>query len=267
MFWALKLLTTGMGEAMSDFLGSVSVPLAGAIGIFGLWFALWLQRRTREYRAPVYWFAVMMVAVFGTMAADGVHDGASLPYAVTTAGYGVLVAVVFYAWYRREGTLSIHSITTHSREDFYWAAVLATFALGTAAGDLTATSLNLGFFGSVLLFAAVISVPAIAWWRGKLNPIVAFWAAYIVTRPLGASFADWFGKPPSLSGLGLGDGLVSAVALAVFVGLVAYVAVAKRDLQSPIAEQPHPRGEHPHRHFQLDPLGEHALVQPGSTDG
>ncbi len=249
IFWALKLLTTGMGEAMSDFLGSVSVPLAGLIGIFGLWYALRLQLRTREYRAPVYWFAVMMVAVFGTMAADGVHDGTSAPYAVTTVLYALLVAAIFAAWYRSEGTLSIHSITTRRRESFYWAAVLATFALGTAAGDLTALSLHLGFFDSVLLFAGVIAVPAIGWWRFQLNPIVAFWAAYIVTRPLGASFADWFGKSHRLSGLGLGDGTVSAIALAVFVVLVAYVARAKRDIQPPIeasvAEPVHAHAGHP----------------------
>jgi uncharacterized membrane-anchored protein len=267
IFWVLKLLTTGMGEAMSDFLGSVSVPLAGFIGIFGLWFALRLQLRAREYRAPVYWFAVMMVAIFGTMAADGVHDGASAPYAVTTTLYAMVVAVVFYVWYRREGTLSIHSITTRSREDYYWAAVLATFALGTAAGDLTATSLNLGFFGSVLLFAAVISIPALAWWRGKLNPIVTFWAAYIVTRPLGASFADWFGKPKSLTGLGLGDGTVSAIALVVFIALVAYVAITKRDIQSPVLEQPHRHASDLHPHLQLDPLGEPVTIRPNPADG
>lgn len=233
LFWALKLLTTGMGEAMSDFLGSVSVPLAGLIGIGGLWYALRLQLRTREYHAPTYWFAVMMVAVFGTMAADGVHDGTSAPYAVTTILYALLVAGIFLAWYRSEGTLSIHSITTRRRESFYWATVLATFALGTAAGDLTAYSLHLGFFDSVLLFAAVIALPAIGWWRFGLNPIVAFWGAYIVTRPLGASFADWFAKPHGRSGLGLGDGTVSALALVVFVALVAYVARARRDVQSP----------------------------------
>ena len=155
IFWVLKLLTTGMGEAMSDFLGQKSVPIAGAIGIFGLWFALWLQLRQREYRAPIYWFAVMMVAIFGTMAADGVHDGASISYAVTTPLFAILVAAIFWRWYRSEGTLSIHSITTRRRERYYWAAVLATFALGTAAGDLTALSLNLGFWASVVLFASV----------------------------------------------------------------------------------------------------------------
>jgi uncharacterized membrane-anchored protein len=264
MFWVLKLLTTGMGESMSDFLGQHSVPIAGAIGICGLWLALWLQLRTPEYRAPVYWFAVMMVAIFGTMAADGVHDGANLPYAVTTTGYAILVAAIFYLWYRSEGTLSIHTITTRRREGYYWAAVLATFALGTAAGDLTATSLQLGFFGSVLLFAAIITIPAIGWWRLHLQPILAFWFAYIVTRPLGASFADWFSKPPSITGLGLGDGTVSAIALVVFIALVAYVSVTKRDIQGATAEHPH--HPHPHPHLPHLEAGDGAL-QPSPADG
>jgi uncharacterized membrane-anchored protein len=238
-FWVLKLLTTGMGEAMSDFLGKKSVPLAGAIGIFGLWFALRLQLRQREYRAPIYWFAVMMVAIFGTMAADGVHDGASISYAITTPVFAIVVGAIFWLWYRSEGTLSIHSITTRRRESYYWAAVLATFALGTAAGDLTALSLNLGFWPSVILFASVISIPAIGWWRFRLNPILAFWFAYIVTRPLGASFADGFSKHGN-GGLGLGDGTVSGIALIVFVGLVGYVAVTRCDVQDARpAERPH----------------------------
>jgi uncharacterized membrane-anchored protein len=258
IFWVLKLLTTGMGEAMSDFLGKKSVPLAGAIGIFGLWFALWLQMRQREYRAPIYWFAVMMVAIFGTMAADGVHDGASLPYAVTTPLYALVVAGVFFCWYRSEGTLSIHSITTRRRESFYWAAVLATFALGTAAGDLTAISLKIGFFDSAVLFAAIMTIPALGWWRFNMNPIVAFWFAYVVTRPLGASFADWFSKPSAQSGLGLGDGTVSAIALVVFIALVAYVTVTKRDIQGEgyVAAShlhPHPHAQpHPHPHPILE---------------
>ena len=231
IFWVLKLLTTGMGEAMSDFMGDKSPPIAGAIGIFGLWFALWLQMRQREYRAPVYWFAVMMVAIFGTMMADAIHDGASIPYAVTTPLFGLCVAAIFFRWYRSEGTLSIHTINTRRREGYYWAAVLATFALGTAAGDLTATSLNLGFFHSIVLFTLIIVIPAVGWWRFNMNPIVAFWFAYIVTRPIGASFADWFSKPHSITGLGLGDGTVSGLALIAFVALVAYVAITKRDIQ------------------------------------
>lgn len=239
MFWALKLLTTGMGEAMSDFLGSVSVPLAGLIGIGGLALALRLQLRAPAYRAPVYWFAVMMVAVFGTMAADGVHDGASLPYPVTTCLYAAITGLVFLAWWRSEGTLSIHSITTRRREGYYWAAVLSTFALGTAAGDLTATTLNLGFLVSAVLFASLIALPAMAWRQRLINPILAFWLAYVVTRPLGASFADWFSKPPSITGLGLGDGTVSGIALAIFVVLVAYTAITRRDVQAAV-EKPAP---------------------------
>jgi uncharacterized membrane-anchored protein len=231
IFWVLKLLTTGMGESMSDFLGQHSVPIAAAIGIFGLWFAIWLQMRQREYRAPFYWFAVMMVAIFGTMAADGIHDGASIPYAVTTPLFALVTAAIFFLWYRSEGTLSIHSITTRRREGFYWAAVLATFALGTAAGDLTAISLDLGFFDSVVLFAGIIAIPAIGWWHFNMNPIVAFWFAYIVTRPLGASFADGFSKNTN-GGLALGDGTVSGLALIVFIALVAYVTITRCDVQS-----------------------------------
>jgi uncharacterized membrane-anchored protein len=231
IFWVLKLLTTGMGESMSDFLGQHSVPIAAAIGIFGLWFAIWLQMRQREYRAPFYWFAVMMVAIFGTMAADGIHDGASIPYAVTTPLFALVTAAIFFLWYRSEGTLSIHSITTRRREGFYWAAVLATFALGTAAGDLTAISLDLGFFDSVVLFAGIIAIPAIGWWHFDMNPIVAFWFAYIVTRPLGASFADGFSKNTN-GGLALGDGTVSGLALIVFIALVAYVTITRCDVQS-----------------------------------
>jgi uncharacterized membrane-anchored protein len=228
IFWVLKLLTTGMGEAMSDFMGQNSVPLAAAVGIFGLAFALRLQLRAREYHAPTYWFAVMMVAVFGTMAADGIHDGASIPYTVTTPVFAAAVAAIFLLWYQSEGTLSIHTINTRRRELFYWMAVLATFALGTAAGDLTAYSMNIGFFPSAVVFAVVFAIPALGWRRLNWNPVFAFWFAYVITRPLGASFADGFSKPTAM---GLGDGAVSAVALVIFVALVAYVTITKRDVQ------------------------------------
>jgi uncharacterized membrane-anchored protein len=233
LFWIIKVLTTGMGEAMSDFLGQTSVPLAAVIGIFGTAYAFRLQLRRRTYHAPTYWFTVMMVAIFGTMAADGIHDGAGLSYAITTPFFAAVVGVIFYRWHRSEGTLDIHSITTRRRENYYWAAVLATFALGTAAGDLTAIELSWGFFPSALLFGGVIVVPLIGWWRFGLNPVVAFWAAYVVTRPLGASFADWFSKPHGQSGLGLGDGTVSAIELLIFIALVAYAAVRKGDVQGP----------------------------------
>jgi uncharacterized membrane-anchored protein len=245
IFWVLKLLTTGMGEAMSDFMGQHNVPIAAAVGIFGLAFALWLQLRTTKYRAPVYWFAVMMVAIFGTMAADGIHDGANIPYSVTTPVFAAVVAATFFLWHRSEGTLSIHSITTRRREAYYWTAVLATFALGTAAGDLTAYSLKLGFWESAVLFAVIIAIPAVGWWRGRFNPIFAFWFAYVVTRPLGASFADGFSKPTS-GGLHIGDGPVSLVALIVFVRLVAWVALTKRDVQRPAPAPPAGHRHHPH---------------------
>jgi uncharacterized membrane-anchored protein len=231
VFWVIKILTTGIGEAMSDALGQRSVPIAGLIGVGGFIFALRLQVRATAYRAPVYWFAVLMLAVFGTMVADGVKDGLGLSYAITTPFFALVVASVFFFWYRSEGTLSIHSIVTPRRENFYWGAVLGTFALGTAAGDLTAMTLGLGFFPSAVLFGVLIAIPGLLWWRGVLNPIAAFWAAYVVTRPLGASFADWFSKPHAQTGLGLGDATVSLIGLAVFVALVALVTARQHGIQ------------------------------------
>jgi uncharacterized membrane-anchored protein len=259
LFWVIKVLTTGIGESSSDFLGAKSVPLAALIGTSGLILGLWLQLRATRYRAPVYWFAVLMVAVFGTMAADGLHRGAGIPYAVSTLMCAVAVAVIFLVWHRVEGTLDIHSITTQRREAFYWLAVLATFALGTAAGDLTAFTLNLGLVGSVILFGAVMAVPAVGWWRFGLNPVVAFWAAYVVTRPLGASIADWFGKGHDRTGLGVGDGVVSGLGLAVFVVLVVYTAWAKRDIQPARAEHAH---HHPPGLPRVGELGLDARPQP-----
>jgi uncharacterized membrane-anchored protein len=256
VFWIIKVLTTGIGESSSDALGQISVPLAGVVGLGGLGLGLWLQMRARTYHAPTYWFAVLMVAVFGTMAADGVHDGASISYAITTPLLAAVVGAVFWRWQHREGTLSIHSITTRRREGFYWAAVLATFALGTAAGDLTALTLHLGFLDSAFLFGALILIPAILWWRGALNPIAAFWIAYVLTRPLGASVADWLGKPASQSGLGLGDGVVSLLGLVAFAALVAYVAITKRDVQRATAS---------HHHRAIDPAAGRLVAQPAES--
>jgi uncharacterized membrane-anchored protein len=236
VFWAIKVLTTGMGEAAADYLGEVSIVLAGLVGVLGLALALTWQFRAREYVAARYWSAVAMVAVFGTMVADGPHVVLGLPYPVSTLLYVALVAACFLVWRRREGTLSIHSITTRRRETFYWVTVLATFALGTALGDLTAMVWHLGFFWSGVVFAALIAVPAIGWARFGLNPVVAFWAAYVLTRPLGASFADWAGKPHSVAGgLGLGDGAVTLVTGAFIIGLVAWCAVTRRDVQRPVS--------------------------------
>jgi uncharacterized membrane-anchored protein len=231
LFWVIKVLTTGMGEAASDYLGSGNLIVAGLIGVLGFVVAIWWQLRTRRYYAPVYWFAVAMVAVFGTMAADGVHVGLGIPYAASTAVYAVALAVVFAWWYRSEGTLSIHSITTRRREYFYWLTVLLTFALGTAAGDLTASEMNLGFFSSAVLFAILMVLPLLGLVL-RVNPIVTFWTAYVLTRPLGASVADWLGKPHNVGGgVGYGDGTVTAVAVVVIVILVAGVTLTGADTQ------------------------------------
>ena len=233
LFWVIKILTTGMGEATSDFLAKGNLVVAGVAGFAGFAVALWLQFRVRRYIAVVYWFAVAMVAVFGTMAADGLHVGLDIPYIVTTVFYAVVLAAVFFLWHRSEGTLSIHSIVTRRRETYYWLTVLATFALGTALGDLTATTLRLGFLTSGLMFTGLILIPALAWWRFRLNAVVAFWFAYVVTRPLGASFADYISKPHAISGANFGDGPTSAVLLIAIVILVAWVSIARKDIQAP----------------------------------
>lgn len=234
LFWVIKLVTTGVGEAAGDYLAHVNVALAAVVGTVGLLVTLTWQFRTRQYVAWPYWSTVLAVAVFGTMAADGLHIVFGVPYLASSVAFAVAVAVIFYSWWRVEGSLSIHSITTRRREAFYWLAVLATFALGTAAGDLTATTVGLGYAGSAVLFAALMCVPALGWWRFDLNPIVAFWTAYVLTRPLGASLADWLGKPHTLGGgLGFGDGTVTLVGLVVFAVLVVTMAITRHDVQKP----------------------------------
>jgi len=171
----------------------------------------------------------MMVAVFGTMAADTVHHQLGVPYGISSLACAFAVAATFWAWYRSEQTLSIHSITTRRRELFYWLTVSFTFALGTAVGDLTASTLHLGFVGSIVLFAVVMAVPAVGYWRFRLNSAVAFWWAYIVTRPLGASVADWLSKPIRSGGLAVGDGRVAAVLLACALTLITFAAIRRPD--------------------------------------
>jgi uncharacterized membrane-anchored protein len=228
-FWVIKVLTTGMGETASDFLARTPVPEL-AVAATGLVLAALLvaQVLATRYRPWLYWATVAMVGVFGTMAADVLHVFLGVSYLASTVAFGTAVAVLLAGWHRVEGTLAIHSITTRRREVFYWCTVLATFALGTAAGDLTATTLGLGYLASGVLFAAAIAVPAVAhrWWG--LNPVLAFWAAYVLTRPLGASFADWLAVSPDRGGLDLGTGPVSAVLVVVIAVLVAGVAGRRR---------------------------------------
>ena len=227
-FWITKALTTGMGESTSDYLVHRLPPvIAVAIGGVALAIALALQLAARRYVPWTYWLAVAMVGVFGTMAADVLHVGLGVPYLVSTAFFAVALAAIFGLWYGSEKTLSIHSIHTRRRELFYWAAVMATFALGTAAGDLTAVSLHLGYLAAGVMFAVVIAIPAIAHWRFGMNPISAFWFAYIATRPLGASFADWMGVSPARGGLDLGAGPVSVALTVLIIGLVIYLSLTQ----------------------------------------
>ena len=233
LFWIVKVLTTGMGETASDFLVQTIDPvIAVAAAFVALVAVLAFQFRLRRYVAWVYWSAAAMVSVFGTMAADVLHVQFGVPYAVSTAAFAGLLAVVLVAWWSVERTLSIHSIRTSRREAFYWLTVLTTFALGTATGDWTASALGLGYLVSGLVFLVLIALPLVAWrWLG-LNAVAAFWIAYVLTRPLGASFADWIGVGPQRGGLGFGTGPITLVLLAAIVVCVAVLARRERRLRA-----------------------------------
>lgn len=233
-FWVLKILTTAGGEATSDYLRVYGNIKGGGVEVVLFVAGLLLQFSTRRYRAFAYWFLAYAIAIFGTGVSDFLHLDVGIPYSGTTVLWVVVLGATFFIWHRSEGTLSIHSITTQRRESFYWATVFFTFALGTALGDFTATSLGLGYLASGILFSVVILVPALAWKGFGLNSIAAFWLSYIVTRPLGASFADYISKPHDLSGINFGDGPTAlAFAVATLV-LVSYVAVARPDIQRPM---------------------------------
>lgn len=230
-FWMIKVLTTGMGETASDLLARLLGPVpAVALGGLALVASLVVQFAVRRYVAWVYWTAIVMVSVFGTMAADVLHVGLGISYTVSTPLFLTALAAVFALWYASERTLSIHSIRTRRREAFYWAAVLATFALGTAAGDLTAT-VGFGYLGSVALFAAAICVPALAHRFAGLNAVTSFWTAYVITRPLGASLADWMALGHARGGLGLGLGPVTLAWTVAIVCFVGYLAVSRQDVE------------------------------------
>jgi uncharacterized membrane-anchored protein len=230
LFWVIKLLSTAMGESTSDFLVFRINPYVAVIaGCVGLVVALTLQLRTSRYVAWIYWLAIVMVAVFGTMAADVMHVVLGIPDIVSTVVLAAALAIVFVAWARVEHTLSIHTIRTPRRELFYWATVMATFALGTAAGDLTAATFRLGYAGSIILFAVLFATPALGWRFLGWNGVASFWTAYVITRPLGASVADWLGKP-FLGGLGIGDEYVALVLTALIVVLVARLGITREDV-------------------------------------
>lgn len=226
LFWVLKALTTGTGETTSDWLvrtfpPELVVPLALVVMVV----ALVVQLRAGAYHPARYWAAALAVAVFGTMAADVLHVGVGVPYWASSAGFAVVLAAVLTLWWAAERDLSVHDVTTLRRECFYWAAVLATFALGTAVGDWTASALGLGYLGSGVVFLVLFAVPGVVFVASHRFAVATFWTAYVLTRPLGASFADWLAVPPARGGLGLGSGPVSAAGLVAVAVLVAAVAL------------------------------------------
>ena len=239
LFWITKLLTTAMGETASDFLVKTFNPYAMVAATFVVFAAaLVLQFSVRRYIPWVYWLAVLMVAVFGTMVADILHVQFGVPYLVSTAGFAVILAGVFVVWYATQRTLSVHRIDTRPREFFYWCAVLATFALGTAIGDLTAVTLGLGYLASGIMFGILFALPGIAYrWLG-MGATAAFWTAYVLTRPFGASFSDWLARPRALGGLALGTGPVSLVLLVVIAGCVVALSLRENSARARSAPLP-----------------------------
>ena len=231
LFWVVKILTTAGGEVTSDYLKTYGNFGGGGVEVLLFTIALVWQFSTRRYRAFAYWSLAYAIAIAGTGLSDFLHLDVHIPYLGTTILWAVILTAIFSAWYRSEGTLSIHSITTQRREGFYWATVFATFALGTALGDFTATSLNMGYFVSGLFFLGLFLIPAIGWWKFGLNSVTAFWSAYVLTRPLGASFADWISKPSDLTGLGFGNGPTALIIAVIVFFLVLYLAVARPDVR------------------------------------
>lgn len=232
IFWLVKLCTTAGGEAGSDFLSHYGNFLGGGTVALLFFAGAVTQFGSRRYRAVSYWFFAYSIAIFGTALSDFLHLDVHLPYIATSVLWAVVLAAVFRVWRTVEGTLSIHSITTTRREVFYWSAVLSTFALGTALGDLTAVTFNLGFAGSIALFAVLIVLPALAWKFWGLHPVTAFWASYVMTRPLGASIADWIDKPVRATGLGFSTGTTLALFTLAVILLVTYLTVRRPDVQA-----------------------------------
>jgi len=231
-FWIIKLLSTAMGEAASDYLVfHVNQYLAVILGTLGFIAALILQFKAKRYIPWVYWLSICMVSIFGTMAADVAHIVLLIPYWLSAVAFFVALIIIFRLWYKTENTLSIHSIHTKRRELFYWTTVLVTFAMGTSTGDLTAETFHMGFLASGIMFVILFAIPGLCYWLFGANEIAMFWIAYILTRPLGASFADWFGKDPNASGLGFGTGIVSVILTIFIVIFVGYLSITRKDVQ------------------------------------
>jgi uncharacterized membrane-anchored protein len=231
-FWVIKVLATTVGETAADYLNdTLGFGLVKTTYVMGaiLVAALAVQFRTRRYVPPVYWVAVVLISVVGTLITDNLTDGMGVPLELSTSIFALALAVTFAVWYRSEGTLSIHSIFTSRREGFYWLAILFTFALGTAAGDLVSERMALGYATAIFLFGALIAAVAVGHFSFRLNAVLAFWLAYILTRPLGASIGDYTSQPRADGGLGLGTTGTSVLFLAAILVLVGYLTISKTD--------------------------------------
>ncbi|MFF2907813.1 hypothetical protein [Paenibacillus sp. NPDC057934] len=231
-FWLIKIMATTVGETAADYLNfnlnwGLTITTLAITGL--LIVALFFQMSANRYIPSLYWLAVVLISVVGTLITDNLVDNLGVPLESTTLYFSLALLVTFMAWYASEKTLSIHSITTRKREAFYWLAILFTFALGTAAGDLVAESLNLGYLVSAVIFAAIIGLITLAHFRLKLNAVVAFWMAYILTRPMGASLGDYLSQPRSEGGLELGTTGTSIIFIVIILGLVLYLTKSKKD--------------------------------------
>jgi uncharacterized membrane-anchored protein len=230
-FWIIKILCTTVGESFADYVNeTLGFGLTNTTLVFSaaLVIVLVAQFRAREYVPGLYWLAVVLISVVGTLLTDNLTDGQGVPLWISTTVFAVLLCVVFGVWYARERTLSIHSIVTTPRESFYWLTVLVTFALGTAAGDWTLDLTGWSPGKSVLLPAALIALVFIAWKLGA-GPVLSFWLAYILTRPLGANIGDYLSSPTGDGGLGLGTLVTSLLFLGAILATVVYLTVTKKD--------------------------------------
>jgi uncharacterized membrane-anchored protein len=232
-FWIIKVLCTTVGETAADYMNvDLGLGLKGTTYVMGavLLISLAFQFGTKRYRPGVYWFAVVVISIFGTLITDNLVDNYAVALETTTIAFAIALATTFAVWYAFERTLSIHTIYTTRREAFYWLAVLFTFALGTAAGDLMSERLSLGYTNALIIFAGMIAAVAFAHYVFRLNAILSFWLAYILTRPLGASLGDLMSQPTADGGWGLGTTKTSFVFLALILTLVVYLTLTKRDV-------------------------------------
>jgi len=235
-FWIIKILATTVGETFADYLNvNLGFGLNNTTYVMGalLLVTLGFQFKATKYVPGVYWLAIVFISVVGTLITDNLTDNFGVPLTTSTAGFALALAATSAAWFASERTLSIHSIITSKREGFYWLTILFTFALGTAAGDLVAEKLAFGYLISAGIFGAVIAAIAVAHLKYGLNAVLAFWLAYILTRPLGASIGDLLSQPKSNGGLALGTTGTSALFLVTILGLVSYLTVTKKDQTPP----------------------------------